>query len=77
MPRKKLTLSVDEDVIRKAKRYSRRHDTSISRLVTEFLSLLSDEEGFEAPVVSRLRGVLPSEVSVDEYRDHLVEKHGR
>ncbi len=77
MPRKKLTLSVDEDVIRKAKRYSRRHDTSISRLVTEFLSLLSDEEGFESPVVSRLRGVLPSEVSVDEYRDHLVEKHGR
>ena len=77
MPRKKLTLSVDEDVIRKAKRYSRRHATSISRLVTEFLSLLSDEEGFESPVVSRLRGVLPSEVSVDEYRDHLVEKYGR
>lgn len=77
MPRKKLTLSVDEDVIRKAKRYSRRNDTSISRLVTEFLSLLSDEEGFESPVVSRLRGVLASEVSVDEYRDHLVEKHGR
>jgi len=77
VPTKKLTLSVDEDVIRKAKRYSKRHDTSISRLVTEFLSSLSDEEGFEAPVVSRLRGVLPSEVSVEEYRDHLAEKYGR
>ena len=77
MSRKKLTLSVDEDVIRKAKRYSRRHDTSISRLVTEFLSSLSDSEGFEAPVVSRLRGVLSSDVSVEEYRDHLAEKYGR
>ena len=77
MSRKKLTLSVDEDVIRKAKRYSRRHDTSISRLVTEFLSSLSDGEGFEAPVVSRLRGVLSSDVSVEEYRDHLAEKYGR
>ena len=77
MSRKKLTLSVDEDVIRKAKRYSRRHDTSISRLVTEFLSSLSDDEGFEAPVVSRLRGILPSTVSVEEYRDHLAEKYDR
>ena len=77
MSRKKLTLSVDEDVIRKAKRFSRRHDTSISKLVTEFLASLSDKEGFETPVVSRLRGVLPSDISVQEYRDHLAEKYGQ
>lgn len=32
--RKKLTLSVDERVVEDARRYSRRHNTSISQLVS-------------------------------------------
>ena len=75
MPLRKLTLSVDEDVIRKAKRYSRRHKTSLSKLVTDFLSRLVDTEGTRTPVVSRLRGILPREIDVDEHRRHLERKH--
>ena len=75
MALKKLTLSVDEDVILKAKRYSQRHETSLSKLVTDFLSRLVDTEGKRTPIVSRLRGILPQDIDVDEYRRHLERKH--
>lgn len=76
MAKKKLTLSVDERVIERARRYSARNDTSISKLVTDYLSgLESGSEAGVAPWVQRLRGILPSDASEDEYRRHLEEKH--
>ncbi len=75
MAKKKLTLSVDEAVVERAKRFSRRNETSLSRLVTEFLASLEDEKAISAPLVSRLRGVLPSSVTRDEFRAHLEVKH--
>ena len=75
MSRTKLTLSVDEDVVRKAKRFSRRHDTSLSKLVTDFLSYLVDSEGQRTPVVSRLRGILPPSTDLQDYRRHLHRKY--
>lgn len=74
MSRRKLTLSVDEEVISKAKRFSRRHDTSISKLVADFLSRLVDSEGKRTPVVSRLRGILPRDADTEAYRRHLERK---
>jgi hypothetical protein len=74
MPKKKLTLSVDEAVVERAKRFSRQNQTTVSRLVTDFLASLETEAG-STPVVTRLRGVLPSTVSRDEYRAHLETKH--
>lgn len=74
MPKKKLTLSVDEAVIERAKRFSRRNRTSVSALVTGFLASLEDREG-STPIVSRLRGVLPSTATRDDYRAHLEAKH--
>lgn len=76
MPKQKLTLSIDAAVVERAKRFSRRHETSISELVTGFLAALEDERTTPAPVVTRLRGVLPASVSRDEYRDHLEKKYG-
>jgi hypothetical protein len=75
MSRTKLTLSVDEDVVRKAKRFSRRHDTSLSKLVTDFLAYLVDSEGKRTPVVSRLRGILPPSTDLEDYRRHLHTKY--
>jgi hypothetical protein len=75
MPKTKLTLSVDPTVIERAKRFSRRNQTTVSELVQGFLGSLEDSEEAATPVVSRLRGVLPSSVSRDDYRDHLDEKH--
>jgi Family of unknown function (DUF6364) len=75
MPKSKLTLSVDAAVVERAKRFSRRNDTSISQLVSSFLASLGDESGGSTPLVGRLRGVLPSSVSREEYLQHVEEKH--
>ncbi len=75
MPKTKLTLSVDPTVVERAKRFSRRNQTTVSELVQNFLGSLEDSEEAATPVVSRLRGVLPSTVSREDYRDHLDEKH--
>ena len=74
--KKKLTLSVDEQVIERARRYSDRHNTSISQLVTTYLSRLdAPSESTLAPWVRRLRGVLPSDASLGDYRRHIEDKH--
>lgn len=77
MPRKKLTLSVDEDAIETAKQYSKRHGTSISELVTRYLGSLEDEGRSATHIVSKLRGILPPDVSVDEYKQHIVDKYAK
>lgn len=76
MPKTKLTLSVDSAVVERAKRFSQRNQTSVSELVSEFLATLEDRGEAARPITSRLRGVLPSETSVEEYREYLEDKHG-
>jgi len=75
MPKSKLTLSVETSVVERAKRFSRRNQTSISELVSRFLASLDDHAEDSMPVVSRLRGVLPPDVSADEYHEHLESKY--
>ena len=75
MARRKLTLSVDEKAIRRAKRFSKRHGKSVSQLVTEFLYGLDSPGSVDSPIVSRLRGILPAPVSRDDYLQHLEKKH--
>jgi hypothetical protein len=41
----KLTLSVDTQVIRRAKLYARKHKKSLSEIVTRYLDHLSNEKG--------------------------------
>ena len=76
MPTRKLTLSVDESVIERARRYSQQHNTSISRLVSNYLSQLSSGTDSGTPVVQRLRGILPHDIDLREHKQHLDEKHG-
>jgi hypothetical protein len=54
----KLTLNVDEKVVRGAKRYAAARGTSVSRLVERYLALLSKppKAGDETPVLRMLRG---------------------
>jgi hypothetical protein len=75
MTKTKLTLSVDPRIVASAKRFSERHETTVSRLVSEFLEGLGDEEGPATPIAIRLRGVLPNDVDRDEHRLHLEQKH--
>jgi hypothetical protein len=79
MALRKLTLSIDETVIERARKYSDLHRTSISRLVSNYLNALAsdDPESGLSPAVRRLMGILPPEAGRDEYRRHLEEKHSR
>lgn len=76
MASRKLTLSVDEGAIEKARRYSSRHNTSISRLVSQFLASLPEGERRYGPTVERLTGVLPADIDAAAYHRHLEAKHG-
>lgn len=76
----KLTLRLDERLIRRAKRYSRQRGKSVSQLVADFFRLIEGEEemaGAEfTPRVSALVGSLRGvEVTEEEYRRHLEGKH--
>jgi hypothetical protein len=52
----KLTLSVDGEVVARAKRYARNRGTSLSRLVEQYLAMLSGPPGGrEEPVTPVLR----------------------
>lgn len=78
MSKDRLNLTVDREAIERARRYSERHDTSISRLVNDFLSALPLEAAEEelTPRVRRLMGVASGEADREAYRRHLVEKYG-
>lgn len=75
----KLTLRVDEELVRKAKRYSKRSGKSISRLVADYLSLINapedmDEQELTPRVRSLLGALAGSRVSEKDYRKHLEKK---
>ena len=72
----KLTLSVDESVVERAKRYAAQRGTSISALVERYLGLLSRPAPSQhvPPVLGRLRGSLRN-VDVAAYHRHLERKY--
>jgi len=75
MARRKLTLSVDEGAIDTARRYSKRHGTSVSELVTRYLGSLEDTRRKTTPIVSKLRGILPPDATIEDYRRYIADKH--
>jgi hypothetical protein len=74
----KLTLSVRDDVVRRAKAYATARSTSVSRLVEGFLDAVSRAGSAsiaeEPPVLRRLRGTLKG-ARIEAWREHLAEKH--
>lgn len=72
----KLTLLVDKKLIERTKRYTKRHHTTISRLVSRLLEQLTHGDTEELPpAIVRLVGVLPKEASLDEHRTRLRNKY--
>jgi len=74
----KLTVRVPRDVLERAKDYAREHQTSLTRLVSEYLRQLPVENDFlvDAPIVRRLSGLLSADQSVEDYQRYLAEKYG-
>jgi hypothetical protein len=76
----KLTLLLDDKVIKKAKDYSKTNQTSLSKLVEEYFRLLSETKNKRsvktATIVSEIAGILKgAQVSEDDYTDYLIEKY--
>jgi hypothetical protein len=72
----KLTLSVDERVVRGAKRYAAARSTSVSQLVERYLALLSApaDGAAQPPVLKLLRGSARGG-SAEAHRHHLARKY--
>lgn len=72
----RLTLSVDEDVVRRAREYARRHRTSVSHVVNAFLGGLAESDAAADPlVIRRLMGILPESADESDYTAFLEEKY--
>ena len=76
----KLTLRLDDQLIRGAKQYARDTGKSLSQVVAEYFAAITsaDRPEFTAtPTVAGLRGIL-TDAQVDDVRDYhtyLEEKH--
>jgi len=73
----KLTLSVNDEVIRRAKRYAAERGTSVSGLVEGYLSLVTRPErsaADEPPVLKMLRGAAQG-IDPEDYRRHVTRKY--
>lgn len=79
----KLTLRLDESVIKRAKVYARVHKISLSKMIESYLNSLTKETKEEkktpiSPLVESLSGVISLPPDFDykkEYRDFLNEKY--
>jgi hypothetical protein len=78
MENTKLTVRVPVDVLQRAKQYAQEHDTTLTRLISEYLRQLPLEGDplAQAPIVRRMSGLLSSGVSIDDYKAYLEEKYG-
>lgn len=78
--KKPTNLSLDPDAVKRGERYSHRHGTSLSRLVSGFLRALPLEESGRklSPAVQRLRGVAAgARAGREDYLEHLHRKYGK
>ena len=75
----KLTLRLDDELIRRAKRAAHRSGKSVSSLVADYLTLLDAPPDDDVELTPRVRGLLGAlaghDVSEEDYRRHLEEKH--
>jgi antitoxin component of RelBE/YafQ-DinJ toxin-antitoxin module len=73
----KLTLSVDNRVVSRAKQYAKRRGVSVSEMVEAYLAAVAGPTfptTGAVPILRSVRGVL-KDADLDEYRKHLVAKH--
>lgn len=77
----KLTLRLDESLIKRAKSYARRHGKSVSQIVADYFLLLNQMVSFEEtsaslPLTRSLKGVLKkAKLSEKDYHAYLVKKY--
>jgi hypothetical protein len=76
----KLTLRLEEELIRRAKFFAKHTGKSVSRLVADYFASLDktlpESEIELTPVVQSLKGALRgADVDAEDYRRHLEDKY--
>lgn len=78
----KLTLKIDNHIIEQAKVYARNKNTSLSKLIKNYLTILTSGNNFDSegitPLVKSISGVLYNAKASDlngAYKEHLNEKY--
>ena len=73
----KLTLSVDDGVVSRAKRYAKQHGVSVSKMVETYLAAVaahSTPASPDAPILRSLRGSL-RKADRGQYKRYLAAKY--
>ena len=78
----KLTLRLNDRVIKRAKKYARQQKISLSKMIESYLDSLTKEKNAEneteiTPLIQSLSGVIDLPADFDykkEYRDYITEK---
>jgi hypothetical protein len=72
----KLTLSVDDGVVSRAKQYAKLRGVSVSQIVEAYLAAVAEppSTSAHAPVLGSVRGLL-KHATIDQYREHLGGKY--
>lgn len=79
----KLTLSLDKEVIDRAKKYAHKRGKSVSKIVQDYLSSISTADASAGkakpgPITQQLHGVLKGKISSDyqlEIADYIEKKY--
>jgi hypothetical protein len=75
----KLTLRMEDGIVRKAKNEARRRGKSVSRMVAEYFDLLesrTEASDIVPPITESLIGIMKGRsLSPEDYRRHLREKY--
>ena len=76
----KLTLTIDEKIVERAKQYAQKKHRSVSKIVEEYLMTISTSttdgtaETFKAgEITDKITGMFQKEYKGQEYKDLLVE----
>jgi hypothetical protein len=73
----KLTLSVDDRVVSRAKQYAKRRGVSVSNMVETYLAAVAEPHPpatGATSILRSIRGVLKN-ADIGHYRKHLAEKY--
>ena len=73
----KLTLSVENRVVSRAKQYAKRRGVSVSKMVETYLATVTDPGSpvtRDTPILHSMRGSL-KKADIGEYRKHLAAKY--
>ena len=77
MEQTKLTVRIPRDLLENVKRFAASNNTTLTALIEAYLRRVPLMGSLEdAPIVQKLSGSLPADVTIEDYREYIEEKYG-